>query len=403
MKHVSEPVPTPSPDEVPEPLVRALVKAMSKRPDDRFPTAVGFVKALEQGLAQLPTVPAVSVPTQMVAPVPATVRSPPVSQTLATQMPQAAVVGGYPPGPSGHPTAPPGYGPPGYTGGYAPPPSGQYPPVSGHYPPVSGQYPPVSGHYPGAPSGMYPQHGGGGGNKGLIVGLAVGVGLFVLAGTVLVVALMMRPSTATAERPAVTPPPPTTIAGIPIETAPLPDRGVSAAVPPETTPTPSPLPEATPRPVATPRAAPPPTQVAVNVPPPTLPPAPVATTLAPAPAVPEVRLPPDSHRFTPEATVAIGVQSGPVKVPTARFTTIDKGPGKVDLRTTFPVMECPKGEWELYFTVELLDNAGVVLNSFQHHTDCENESKATSFNKGMLKALVGATTAVRVRLRAEKD
>jgi serine/threonine protein kinase len=425
MKHVSEPVPTPSPEEVPEPLVRALVKALAKRPDERYQTAVGFVKALEQGLAQLPTVPAVAVPTQLVAPVPSTMRTPSVSPTMATQMPQAAVVGGYPSAPPGYPTAPPGNQPPPYTGGYAPPPSGQYPPVSGQYPPVSGQYPPVSGQYPpvsgqyppvsgqyppvsgqyppvaGVPSGMYPQQGGGG-NKGLIIGLVVGAGLFVFAGAVLVVALIMRPSTPTAERPAVTPPPPTTIAGIPIETVPLPDRGVAAAVPAETMP-PSPLAEATPRPVATPRAAAPPTQVAANVPPPTLPPAPVATTLAPAPAVPEVRLPPDSHRFTPEATVAIGVQSGPVKVPTARFTTTDKGPGKVELRTTFPVMECPKGEWELYFTVELLDSAGTVLNSFQHHTDCENESKASSFNKGMLKALVGAATAVRVRLRAEKD
>lgn len=134
--------------------------------------------------------------------------------------------------------------------------------------------------------------------------------------------------------------------------------------------------------------------------PPTAPAAPAATLPPPAPAP---RLPADSLLFSLDSTLPIEVQSGPIKVPAARFTTIEKGPGKVDLRTTFPVMECPGGDWDLYFTIDLLDDEGRLLNTFQHHTGCKNESRSMSFNKGMLKALVGATRSVRVRLRAERD
>jgi serine/threonine protein kinase len=55
MKHVTEPIPIPPPSTVPEPLVRALLKSMAKKPEDRWPTAGAFVRALEQGLAEVPT------------------------------------------------------------------------------------------------------------------------------------------------------------------------------------------------------------------------------------------------------------------------------------------------------------------------------------------------------------
>ena len=55
MKHVNEPMPIPSPSDVPEPLVRALLRCLAKKPEDRWPTAGGFVHALEHGLAEVPT------------------------------------------------------------------------------------------------------------------------------------------------------------------------------------------------------------------------------------------------------------------------------------------------------------------------------------------------------------
>ncbi len=50
MKHVQDPLPLPAPDVVPEPLLRALLKATSKKPEDRWPSAGAFVDALSAGL-----------------------------------------------------------------------------------------------------------------------------------------------------------------------------------------------------------------------------------------------------------------------------------------------------------------------------------------------------------------
>ncbi len=54
MKHVQEPIPLPSPAQVPEPLVRALLKATAKSPEDRWPSAGAFAAALEAGLRSAP-------------------------------------------------------------------------------------------------------------------------------------------------------------------------------------------------------------------------------------------------------------------------------------------------------------------------------------------------------------
>ena len=55
MKHVTEPMPIPPASTVPQPLVRALLKGMAKKPEERWASAGAFVRALEQGLAEVPT------------------------------------------------------------------------------------------------------------------------------------------------------------------------------------------------------------------------------------------------------------------------------------------------------------------------------------------------------------
>jgi serine/threonine-protein kinase len=62
MKHVQEPLPLPPPDVVPEPMLRALLKAATKKPEDRWPTAGAFVDALAAGL-DAATVPRIEAPT----------------------------------------------------------------------------------------------------------------------------------------------------------------------------------------------------------------------------------------------------------------------------------------------------------------------------------------------------
>ncbi|HEY6548110.1 MAG TPA: serine/threonine-protein kinase, partial [Vicinamibacteria bacterium] len=71
MKHVQDQVPLPSREEVKEPLMRALLKALAKRPEDRWPTALDFVAALEAALHELPTaqsLPTLEMTTEMSAP-----------------------------------------------------------------------------------------------------------------------------------------------------------------------------------------------------------------------------------------------------------------------------------------------------------------------------------------------
>jgi serine/threonine-protein kinase len=90
MKHVTEPMPIPPASTVPEPLVRALLKGMAKRPEERWASAGAFVRALEQGLAEVPTA---SLPVAATATVPAAALRP------APTMP--------PPGPTTRRTAAP--------------------------------------------------------------------------------------------------------------------------------------------------------------------------------------------------------------------------------------------------------------------------------------------------------
>lgn len=70
MKHILEPLPIPSSDEVPEPVVRALLKCLDKKPEARWPSASAFVEALAKGMQEsgteieLPSEPVPSPPTE---------------------------------------------------------------------------------------------------------------------------------------------------------------------------------------------------------------------------------------------------------------------------------------------------------------------------------------------------
>ena len=54
MKHVSEPLPAPGPS-VPEALVLPILKCTTKKPEDRWPSASAFVRALEAALGSVAT------------------------------------------------------------------------------------------------------------------------------------------------------------------------------------------------------------------------------------------------------------------------------------------------------------------------------------------------------------
>jgi len=58
MKHANEPVPIPPVEVVPQALAQPLIKALEKRPRNRWQSAGEFARALQSGLAQLTSPPA---------------------------------------------------------------------------------------------------------------------------------------------------------------------------------------------------------------------------------------------------------------------------------------------------------------------------------------------------------
>jgi hypothetical protein len=60
MKHVTGPIPVPSPEDVPEVFTRALLKALAKEPEERWPSAGAFLHALEMGQSEAPTAVGIS-------------------------------------------------------------------------------------------------------------------------------------------------------------------------------------------------------------------------------------------------------------------------------------------------------------------------------------------------------
>ena len=432
MKHVQEPIPVPSTREVPEPVMRALLKSLAKRPEDRWPTAVAFVKALADGLSQATTANAMPAATGFL-PTEATpaarpgvpARTPiagtpypgtphPGTPYPGTPYPQA-VGAPYPGTPAGGTAYPP---PPGY------PPAG-YPtvqPYAGGQPPYpTGGYPAA---YPTAPPHPAPS---GGPGRGLVIGLVAAVVVAGVIGTGVLI-LLLRPSTSTAppERTPVTLRSPETAANAVTTTPVTPVE--TMAVAPSTTlplpavttaarPSPSPVSRRTVSPAATPG------QVAEGTVPPVAPPTTLPAVTEPArPAAPSfpgagrVEL---GEKFY-EKTLAyeegqpLGFEGhvGPLKADKVQFSVGEKKGrfGKVDdlkteVRAVIPVLDCPKGagEWDYKLIVELLDESGRRLDKLEGGGSCENEIKTIAASRGVLKSLVGAIRGVKIRLEAAKD
>jgi serine/threonine-protein kinase len=453
MKHVQDPIPPPAPSEVPEPIVRALFKALAKRPEERWPTAVAFADALKEGLQEAKASPAGLAATTAIPFDPRTPRGGvPVAPTGGYAVPPpvypgAAAPAPYPgtPQPGTHPavTAVPGYPvmtpapgtypamqpPPGtYPPGYPPGPPGQYP--SGQYPQSYPGYAPPGtpppGTYPGVPYGHQPTYGHhpaqGGSNKGLIFGALAAVVVVGLLGVgALLFFLKSRPTDTAQGRPDM---PPVTMrpgAETPYETVPpapaTPAAGETA--PPETLPpttmvarqTTTTLPRvAETRPVETtlPPVAPPVTQ-----PPVAEPVTPVrAPTMAAFPGAGVVTSGPKFFEktlvYSADQMLPFQGQVGSLKVPGIQFAVAERTGRdaglKVNLRAVAPV-DCPKGagEWDYDFKIDLLDENGHQLDRLESSGSCDEEIKTVRVERSVVKALIPTIRGVKVRFQAERD
>jgi tRNA A-37 threonylcarbamoyl transferase component Bud32 len=100
MKHVQEPLPLPAPDVVPEPMLRALLKAAAKKPEQRWPTAGAFVDALAAGLGVPASVPNDVASDQPTVEVPRTLPRPKAPPTVVSPATARAPAGTAPPLPA---------------------------------------------------------------------------------------------------------------------------------------------------------------------------------------------------------------------------------------------------------------------------------------------------------------
>jgi serine/threonine-protein kinase len=271
MKHVQDPLPLPPPHTVAEPHLRALLKCTAKKPEERWPTAGAFVRALEAGLAP-PAQPALG-------DAPTIAEPPPVAPTVVRPRPAAALP----------PTPPP-----------APPPTRLAAPAPTPPPLPVGPTLPAARPPLGPPPLVAPPPPARRGGLGALptVGFAV-AGLLVLAGAVGVAVLLLkgggRPEPSPSPtRPAETttlPEPPYVPGSIASPPAPTPstvvpprrDRALPTPAGPGVEPTATPASIPTAEPTPTPRPAPTPA-------PPAPTPTPARPTEPPPPAVdPEVR------------------------------------------------------------------------------------------------------------------
>ena len=409
MKHVQEPIPVPSPHDVPEPIVRALLKALAKRPEDRWPSASAFVKALADALSTVSTVgvmprPASIMPTQAVPR--------PSADTPAGGVPYPQAVG------APYPATPPagtGYTPP-------PRPTSGYP--TGHRHPAPGL--PQSPTHVGRPTAAPPPAPWGGPVRGLVLGVVAAAAVMGVIGTAALL-LLLRPRAAEAPpRPPVTLRSPAVAEGNGVTTAPPPEPS-AIAVPTTTAPTAT-APTPRPRPASTPRSSAPATLPA-HVREETLPP---VTTPATLPPVPEVRPAapaalafPGAGRveagekfyektlaFEVSQPLAVGGHVGPLKVPTVLFSVGEKRglferPGeasRAEVRAVFAV-DCPTGagKWDYKMIVELLDQGGrTIMDRFDGNGSCENTIKVASASRVVPKALVPSIRGVKVRIEASR-
>jgi serine/threonine protein kinase len=447
MKHVQDPIPVPSTRDVPEPLMRALLKSLAKRPEDRWPTAVAFVKALGDGLSQATTANAMPsaaptgfLPTEATpmarpgvqartpvagtpypgtphpgTPYPGTPYPPPYPGTPGAGTPYPQAVGAPYPGTPGGGTPyppPPGYPPAGYP---------TQPPYAGQPPYATGGYPAA---YPTAPPHPAPS---GGPGRGLVIGLVAAVVLAGVIGTGVLI-LLLRPNTSTGppERTPVTLRPET--AGNTVTTTPVTPVETLAVAPSTTLPLPAvataPAARPSPSPVSRRTVPPTPAQVAEG---------PTAPPVAPPTMLPAVTEParPVAPSFPGAGRVELGEKFyektmayeegqplsfeghvGPLKADKVQFSVGEKKGrfGKVDdlkteIRAVIPVLDCPKGagEWDYKLIVELLDESGRRLDKLEGGGSCENEIKTIAASRGVLKSLIGAIRGVKVRLEGSKD
>ncbi len=381
MKHVTGPIPVPAPEDVPEVYTRALLKALAKNPEERWPSAGAFLAALEMGLGEAPTaagLPAVEMPTVVSAPQGA-------GATAATAVSPGPGVAPTIVSPAESATTAPGVAPPEPTlivsgaparatqGTPAPLPASSRPATPG---------PAISG-----------------------LGLILGALSLILVLGVIGAAVLLWPRASQDDL------------------GPEPLVGQSAPLPSEIPTLPPPM---TSQPGATPVAAAPRDSatgaVVSTLPPATVSPSSTPSAVTPADAPTPSEAPPQPYRdagkvvkgddffektltFVRNGSVPFDAQVGPLRIPSVKFVAREGDDRNVSLQMLFPV-DCPKdaGEWNFVIRVYWLDERGKTMEDDTDHDGCNGQGKTSILQeRNVASAEAAAIRGVRVRFEATPD
>jgi hypothetical protein len=121
--------------------------------------------------------------------------------------------------------------------------------------------------------------------------------------------------------------------------------------------------------------------------------------------------------FEVDQSHTLGGTVGPVSVSTLKITNLGRGYGRggfgprmgsnselsTTLRLAFDVDNPRDDDWEVTFTVELLDRQGKVIDRSARKENFEDEAKVFNFDHPLLEYVLPAVTAVKVTLQGRRD
>jgi hypothetical protein len=121
--------------------------------------------------------------------------------------------------------------------------------------------------------------------------------------------------------------------------------------------------------------------------------------------------------FKIDQSQPVNATVGPVKVTTLKVTNLGRGYGRggfgpkmsapselsTTIRLAFDVDNPRDEDWELTFTVELLDKAGKIVDRAAKKENFDGEAKVFNFDHPLIEYALPMVAEVRVTLQARRD
>ncbi len=123
-------------------------------------------------------------------------------------------------------------------------------------------------------------------------------------------------------------------------------------------------------------------------------------------------------KYAAGKAIPLNATVGPVKVSTVKFTVGEEGGVRNSIRermarmdpatqtmlhVSFDAENPQRDQWNVTYSVEVLDAGGKVVDRFSKKDSYEGEAKTTTFDHVTMKAVLPLVEKVRIKLQAELD